>query len=263
MGQRLSRAKTKIRDAGIGFDLPRAQDLPARIEAVLDAIYAAYSTGWESEIQIGGKHAGLAGEAIDLARLLLHLMPHEPEVLGLLALMLFSASRRAARRDTSGAYVPLADQDVARWSMPMIAEANRLLIQAGNAGNLGRFQVEAAIQSVHAARSLTGVTDWKAIAGLYDGLVQIAPSIGALVGRAAAIAEASEAAAGWRELQAIPAALIAGYQPYWAVAAHLLARLQRIDEARGAYARAIELSKDPAQSAFLQAKLAALVGLVG
>jgi predicted RNA polymerase sigma factor len=258
MGQRLSRAKTKIRDAGIGFDLPRAQDLPARTEAVLDAIYAAYGTGWESETQRDAKHGGLASEAIDLGRLLLHLMPREPDVQGLLALMLFSASRRAARRDASGAYVPLADQDVARWSMPMIAEANRLLVQAGSAGGLGRFQLEAAIQSVHAARAVTGETDWSAIAGLYDGLVQIAPSIGALVGRAAAIAEAGGTAAGWQELQAIPAEMIAGYQPYWAVAAHLLAWLQRIEEAKAAYARAIELSKDPAQTAFLRAKLAAL-----
>lgn len=258
MGQRLSRAKMKIRDAGIGFDLPRAQDLPARLDAVLDAIYAAYGSGWDDPLHGTGRHASLAEEAIDLGRLLLLLMPDEPEVLGLLALMLFSASRRLARRDADGAYVALADQDVTRWSMPMIAEANLLLHQAGRAGTLGRCQLEAAIQSVHAARALTGMTDWAAIAGLYDGLVQIAPSIGALVSRAAALAEARDAQGGWLALQAIPAEAVAGYQPYWATAAHLLRRLRRFEEAGSAYARAIDLSKDPAQSAFLAAKLAAL-----
>jgi RNA polymerase sigma-70 factor (ECF subfamily) len=258
MGQRLSRAKMKIRDAGIGFDLPRAQDLPTRIEAVLDAIYAAYGSGWDSETYAGNKHAGLAGEAIDLGRLLLHLMPHEPEVQGLLALMLFSASRRSARRDASGAYVPLAEQDMARWSMPMIAEANHLLIQAGSAGVLGRFQLEAAIQSVHAARAVTGRTDWAAIAGLYDGLVAIAPSIGALVGRAAAIAEARGAQSGWQVLQEIPAEMIELYQPYWAVSAHLLTQLKRVEYACRAYTRAIELSNDPAEAAFLLTKLDAI-----
>jgi len=258
MGQRLSRAKVKIRDAGIGFDLPRAPDLPARLDAVLDAIYAAYGSGWDDPLHGTGRHAGLAEDAIDLGRLLLQLMPNEPEVLGLLALMLFSASRRLARRDENGAYVALADQDVRRWSMPMIAEANQLLHQAGRAGTLGRCQLEAAIQSVHAARTITGMTDWAAIAGLYDGLVRIAPSIGALVSRAAALAEARDAQAGWLALQAIPAEMVAGYQPYWATAAHLLRRLQRFAEAGNAYARAIDLSKDPAQSAFLAAKLAAL-----
>jgi len=258
MGQRLSRAKVKIRDAGIGFDLPRAQDLPARLDAVLDAIYAAYGSGWDDPPHGTGRHASLAQEAIALGRLLLQLMPDEPEVLGLLALMLFSAARRLARRDADGTYVALADQDVTRWSRPMIAEANHLLHQAGRAGTLGRCQLEAAIQSVHAARAVTGMTDWAAIAGLYDGLVQIAPSIGALVSRAAALAEARDAQSGWQALQAIPGAAVAGYQPYWAVAAHLLRRLQRFEEAGSAYARAIDLSKDPAQSAFLTAKLAAL-----
>lgn len=258
MGQRLSRAKTKIRDAGIGFDLPRPRDLPARLEAVLDAIYAAYGSGWEDPAQASGRTAGLAGEAIDLARLLLQLMPGSPEALGLLALMLFSDARRQARRDASGAYVPLGEQDVGRWSLPMIAEANQFLSQAAGSGDIGRFQLEAAIQSVHAARAHTGATDWRAIAGLYDGLVQRAPSIGALVGRAAAIAEAQGAQAGWLALQAVPVEMIAGYQPYWAVAAHLLARLGRAGEAREAYERAITLSKDAAQTAFLQKRLAAL-----
>jgi RNA polymerase sigma-70 factor (ECF subfamily) len=262
MGQRLSRAKVKIRDAGIGFDLPRPDDLPLRLEAVLDAIYAAYGSGWEDpssdQARPDADQAGMAAEAIDLGRLLLRLMPAEAEVRGLLALMLFCESRRMARRAADGTYVALSDQDVALWSQPMIIEANQLLSIAARANRPGRYQLEAAIQAVHAARAVTGETDWRAIAFLYDGLIRIAPSIGALVGRAAALAEARDATAGWLALQAIPSDLIARYQPYWAVAAHLLARLQRADEARQAYSIAIDLSKDPAQRAFLAAKAAAI-----
>ena len=253
MGQRLSRAKAKIRDAGIGFDLPRPGDLPARLAAVLDAIYAAYGSGWEDP-SAAGERSGLAAEAIDLGRLLLLLMPREPEVQGLLALMLFSAARRAARRDAAGRYVPLSEQDPGRWSLPMISEANQILRQAEQAGKLGRFQLEAAIQSLHCARAITGGTDWAAIAFLYEGLVNIAPSIGALVGRAAALAEAQDAGAGLVALEQVPPEMIDYYQPYWAVAAHLLARLQRRDEARLAYDRAIDLAGDPAQRHFLKEK---------
>ena len=264
MGQRLSRAKTKIRDAGIGFDLPRPRDLPERLGAVLAAVYAAYGSGW-ADPAAAAERTGLAAEAIDLGRLLLQLMPAEPEVLGLVALMLFSAARRQARRDAAGNYVPLSEQDVSRWSLPLIGEANDLLRRAERQeqvgrGELGRYQLEAAIQSLHCARAFTGVTDWPAISWLYDGLVTIAPSIGALVSRAAAYAEARDAAAGWAALQAIPADLVANYQPYWAVAAHLLGRLQRVGEARDAYARAIDLAHDPAERRFLGRRAAALRG---
>jgi RNA polymerase sigma-70 factor (ECF subfamily) len=257
MGQRLSRAKVKIRDAGIGFDLPRASDLPERLAAVLDAIYAAYGSGWEDQ-PTDDTQAGMAMEAIDLGRLLLRLLPAEAEVRGLLALMLFCESRRSARRAADGSYIALSDQDIALWSPPMIAEANHLLSIAARANRPGRYQLEAAIQSAHTARAVTGETDWPAIAFLYDGLIQIAPSIGALVSRAAALAEARDAATGWQVLQAIPADLVSRYQPYWAVSAHLLARLQRIDEARDAYSIAIDLARDPAQRAFLAAKARAL-----
>ncbi|HWT97030.1 MAG TPA: DUF6596 domain-containing protein, partial [Terriglobales bacterium] len=205
----------------------------------------------------------LAAEAIDLGRLLLQLMPDEPEGLGLVALMLFSAARRQARRDAAGNYVPLSEQDVGRWSLPLIAEANDLLRRAERQEQLGRYQLEAVIQSLHCARAFTGVTDWQAIAWVYDALVTIAPSIGALVSRAAAQAEAQDAAAGWAALQAIPADLISGYQPYWAVAAHLLTCLQRQDEAGDAYARAIELAHDPAERRFLAKRAAALAGNQG
>ncbi|HEX9449671.1 MAG TPA: DUF6596 domain-containing protein [Dongiaceae bacterium] len=258
MGQRLSRAKVKIRDAGIGFDLPRPRDLPERLDAVLDAIYAVYGSGWEEQVTGDEAPPGLAAEAIDLGRLLLRLMPDEPEIRGLLALMLFCEARRDARHASDGAYIALSEQDVSRWSLPMISEANQLLSIAARGNRPGRFQLEAAIQSVHAARALSGATDWQAIAVFYEALIQLAPSIGALVSRAAALAEARDAETGWQTLQAIPADLVVRYQPYWAVAAHLLARLQRPDEARSAYCRAIELSRDPAQRAFLAARAALL-----
>lgn len=251
MGQRLSRAKAKIRDAGVAFELPEAKELPPRLDAVLDAIYTAYGSGWDDVAGADPRRKGLAVEAIDLGRLLLQLMPSEPEVQGLLALMLHCDARRDARRTGTGRYVPLSEQDVARWSKPMIEQAELLLTAAERAGRIGRFQLEAEIQSVHAQRASTGRTHWDAIAFLYEGLVRIAPATGALVGRAAAVAEARGAAAGWVLLEGIPANAIANYQPYWALAAHLLKRLQRCEEAGAAYSRAIGLCEDPAMREFL------------
>ena len=251
MGQRLTRAKAKIHDAGIPFDVPVASMLPSRLDAVLEAIYAAYGSGWDDLAGADPRRMGLAMEAIGLGRLLLGLMPAEPEVQGLLALMLHCEARREARRTAAGGYVPLSEQDVARWSRPMIEEAERLLATAEQAGRIGRFQLEAAIQSMHARRAGNDRTDWEAIALLYEGLVRHAPTIGALVGRAAAIAEVRGAATGWAFLQAIPDEAVGSYQPYWALAAHLLKRLDRPEEAAAAYSRAIGLCEDPAMRAFL------------
>jgi RNA polymerase sigma-70 factor (ECF subfamily) len=249
MGQRLSRAKVKIRDAGIAFELPEAKELASRLDAVLQAIYAAYGSGWEDVAGADPRRKGLAAEAIELGRLLRPLMPAEPEVEGLLALMLYCEARREARRSPAGDFVPLSQQDTARWSKPMLAEAERMLAAAAQDGRMGRFQLEAAIQSVHAQRARTGRTDWEAVALLYEGLVRLAPTTGALVGRAAAVAEARGAAAGWALLQAIPAEAVASYQPYWALAAHLLRRL--VQPADAAYERAIGLCEDPAMRDFL------------
>ena len=251
MGQRLSRVKNKIRDAGIAFDLPKPADLPARLDAVLEAIYAAYGSGWDDVAGADPRRRGLATEATDLGRLLLQLMPDEPEVQGLLALMLYCESRRDARRGAAGEYVPLSEQDTQRWSQPMIDEAETLLMAASGAGRIGRFQLEAAIQSVHARRSAAGHTDWEAIALFYEGLVRIAPTIGALTGRAAAVGEARGPEAGWALLEAIPAEVVASYQPYWALAAHLLTRMQRMQEAQAARDRAIGLCEDPTMRDFL------------
>jgi RNA polymerase sigma-70 factor (ECF subfamily) len=250
MGQRLTRAKAKIRDAGIAFELPGAEELSPRLDAVLEAIYAAYGSGWDDVAGADPRRKGLATEAIGLGRLLLQLIPAEPEVQGLLALMLHCEARRDARRTPTGGYVPLSEQDVTRWWMPMIEEAEQCL--AAQAGHMGRFQLEAAIQSVHARRAMNGRTDWDSIALLYEGLVRYAPTIGPLVGRAAAVAEARGAASGWSLLQAIPTDAIKSYQPYWALAAHLLKRMQRFDEASAAYSRAIGLCEDPAMREFLK-----------
>lgn len=251
MGQRLSRAKTKVRDAGIAFEVPRMEVLPERLDVVLEAIYAAYGSGWDDIAGADPRRKGLADEALKLGAVLTRLLPAEPEALGLLALMLYCESRRPARRGPAGEYVPLSEQDTAAWSRPMIEQAGRALARAQQARRIGRFQLEAAIQSAHAARADTGHTDWEAIALLYEGTVRMAPTIGALTGRAAAVAEARGATAGWLLLQAIPREAVVGYQPYWALAAHLLERLGRHDESHAARERAIGLCEDPAMRAFL------------
>jgi RNA polymerase sigma-70 factor (ECF subfamily) len=258
MSQRLVRVKTKIRDAGIRFELPDSRDLPARIGPVLEAIYAAYGRGWEDVAGAEGRSVDLAEEAIWLGRLVTRLLPDEPEASGLLALMLHCEARRAARRDAAGDYVPLSRQDVARWALPMVEEAERTLLAAARARGPGRFQLEAAIQSAHAQRVHGGPTDWEAIALLYEGLVRIASTVGARVGQAAALGEARGASAGLAALDAVPTALIAGYQPYWALRAHLLTALDRKDEAEEAYARAIALSEDHAVRKFLARRQAAV-----
>ncbi len=254
MGQRLSRVKAKIRDARLSFDVPAAAELPPRLDAVLGAIYAAYGLGWDDVVGADPRQASLTVEAIDLGRLLVELLPGVPEAMGLLALMLHCEARRPARRSPTGAYIPLAQQGTALWSRQIILEAERLLRAARGFGPIGRYQLEAAIQSAHAARAVIGGTDWEAIALLYEGLVRLAPTIGALVGRAAAVAEARDAATAWKLLAAIPAEDVASYQPYWALAAHLLARIGARAEAEAAFARAIGLSEDPATRAFLIAR---------
>ena len=251
MGQRLSRAKAKIRDAGIAFELPHARELPPRLDAVLEAIYAAYGSGWDDVAGADARRKGLATEAIELGRVLLALIGAEPEVLALLALMLYCESRRGARRGDAGEYVPLSEQDVTRWSRTLIDEADALLQAASRSGKLGRFQLEAAIQSVHTQRSVTRHTDWSAVALLYAALVRFAPTLGAAVGRAAAVAEGEGPAVAWTLFEAIPEDAVATYQPYWALRAHLLSRLDRRDEARVAYERAIGLCQDAAMRAFL------------
>lgn len=251
MGQRLARAKAKLRGEQFSFDLPEKEQLPHRLDAVLEAIYAAYGSGWDNVSGVDPRRNGMAEEAIWLCRLLAKFMPAEPEINGLLAFMLHCEARREARRTSEGSYVPLSMQDVTLWSQSMIGEAERLLGKAAQAGRLGRFQLEAAIQSVHAQRAMTGRTEWGEIAFLYEGLDQLAPTIGAFVGRAAAVAEARGANEGLALLDTMPGELIKSYQPYWALAAHLYKRASRGEEARAAYSRAIGLCTDPSVREFL------------
>jgi RNA polymerase sigma factor (sigma-70 family) len=257
MSQRLIRAKTKIRDAGIPFRVPEPSEWEERMSFVLDAIYAAYTTGWESLIETGSTHRALAAEAIVLGRMLVQSMPGESEAHGLLGLMLHCEARREARYTSDGEFVPLDRQDTALWSQSMIDEAERHLQSAAAFQRMGRYQLEAAIQSIHANRAKIGRIDWKEIALLYEGLVRIAPGIGSLAGRAVAIAQAGDPAAGFATLEQIPTDRTANYQPYWAARGHLLQLLNRRDEAREAFNRAASLTDDPALREYLFKRAAA------
>ena len=259
MGQRLVRAKAKIKQAGIPFRLPDHDDLPERLASVLDAIYATFTEGWSDPAGTEARRRNLADEGIWLGHLVSVLMPDEPEALGLLALMLHAQARRAARRDALGGYVPLAEQDPAQWDEGLIIDAETLLRRAGRLGQIGRYQLEAAVQSAHVVRRRTGRADWDAIAQLYDALLALTGSPVVAINRAVAIAETRGAAAGLAALDEIAGdARLADYQPYWAARAGLLARLPDIAQADSAYQRAIGLEADPAVRHFLQARRGAL-----
>jgi RNA polymerase sigma-70 factor (ECF subfamily) len=254
MGQRLVRAKRKILEAGIPFELPQEGDLPQRLDAVLEAIYAAYGLGRDEVAGVDQPGLDLAGEAVWLARVVSDRLPDEPEIHGLLALMLFCDARSAARRTADGHYVPLSEQNPATWSAAAIREAETELAAASRLGRIGRFQLEAAIQSVHTERAQTGRTNWAAIVVFYEHLVELAPTLGARVAQAAAVAEAHGAAAGLAQLDRIDRASVASYQPFWAVRAHLLRQAGETSaaaEVNAAYDRAIGLAQDPATRQFL------------
>lgn len=249
MGQRLVRAKRKVRDAGIGFVIPEPSEAPQRVSAVLAAIYAAYGTAWEDVAGADAKLLGLADEALWLARLTVELAPAEPEAQGLLSMMLHCEARRGARRDAGGAFVALRDQDTALWSSPMIVEAEALLRDAARHAAPGRFQTEAAIQSIHAHQGITGETFTGPLVRLYDLLAQIAPTTGVLVARAVAHAENGDAAGALRQLDGIDGA--DSYQPWWAARARSLWLAGDTAGARTAAGRAAGLSGDPSIRRFL------------
>ena len=253
MGQRLVRAKSRIRQAGIPFRVPGPDELQERLQAVLEAIYAAYAEGWVDPAGADARRRNLADEAIWLGRLVASLLPAEPEALGLLSLMLHAHARRGARRDAAGAYVPLTQQDPALWNAAMINEAEQLLLKAGQLEGIGRYQLEAAVQSAHSVRQRAGKSDWSAIAKLYDALWALTASPVVAINRAIAMAEVEGPVAGLAALDALAGdARLADYQPWWAARAGLLARSGQHAAADLAYERAIGLERDPAVRQFLQ-----------
>ena len=253
MSKRLVRAKEKIRQAGIPFRVPEREELPARLDTVLDAIYAAFAEGWSDPGGTDAARRNLTEEALFLARLVTELLPLEPEALGLLALMLHAEARRRARRAVNGEYVPLAEQDTALWDSQMIEEAEALLLRAGTMGSIGRYQLEGALQSTHVYRRRTGRANWAEVVQLYDALFALSGSPVVAINRALALAEIYGAGVA---LQAMPEVVndsrLAEYQPYWAARAELLARTGAHSEARQAYEIAIGLERDPAVRRFLQ-----------
>jgi RNA polymerase sigma-70 factor (ECF subfamily) len=255
IGQRLVRAKAKIRDARLRFELPTQQDMPGRLGEVLDAIYAAYGTSWDAvpgaAPDVDGRAPDLADEAIFLCRLLVALLPAEPEARGLLALMLYCASRRAARSGPDGRFIALQDQDARLWSRDLIVEAEGLLTSASRAGIFGRYQCEAAIQSVHAQRPITGHTNHPALLTLYALLAERCPSVGAWVGQAAALTQAGHAAPALAVLQRIAVEDVRAYQPYWVTLARALSAAGQAEAAEAALQTAIGLTQHAAVRAFL------------
>jgi predicted RNA polymerase sigma factor len=259
MSKRLVRAKDKIRQAGIPFRVPDREELPGRLDTVLDAIYAAFTEGWTDPGGTDATRRDLTEEAMFLARLVTELLPQEPEALGLLALLLHGEARRRARRQADGEYVPLAEQDTALWDWQMIVEAEGLLRRASALGSVGRYQLEAALQSAHVHRCRTGQANWAEVVQLYDALFTLVGSPVVAINRALAIAETHGAGAGLAALQKVAADVrLAEYQPYWAARAELLAKTGGHGEARGAYEMAIGLERDPAVRRFLQERQSAL-----
>lgn len=257
MSQRLVRAKQRIAEARIPFDVPAPEQCAARFEGVLQAIYAAYAEGWADAEGADPSRLALAEEAIWLASVLAQQLPNEPEALGLLALLLHLEARRPARR-VDGRFVPLEEQDVSLWRTAMQGEAELLLMKAAEANRIGRFQLEAAIQSAHTSRRARGEADWDALVLLYSALAQIARSPVVELNRAAALARRDGPDAGLAALDAISAPALKSYQPYWALRADLLARLGRKAEARTAYDEAIARERDGAVIRFLSERRAAL-----
>ncbi|MFE1835379.1 RNA polymerase sigma factor [Streptomyces sviceus] len=238
MAQRLVRAKAKIRDARIPYVVPRDADLPDRLNGVLAVVYLVFNEGY-------GGTPELCAEAVRLGRLLAELMPDEPEVTGLLALMLLIESRRAARTDDRGELVPLSEQDPARWDRALVAEGQSLVRRCLRRNRPGPYQIQAAIQAVHS----DAPTDWGQVRRLYDQLMAVTPSPVVALNRAVAVAETEGPA---RALAQVDALDLDGYHVLHAVRADLLRRLGRDTEAADAYAKAAELTENPAERAYLE-----------
>ena len=260
MFQRITRAKVKVREAGIAFELPPRRDWPERLGAVLLALELAFTAAYADA---GGELSADVGEDLGaeverLALLVAELLPHEPEALGLAALVLLAQSRAGARLDDHGAMVPLSQQDCARWDSRRINHARALMDAAAARGRSGPYQVMAAIQLTHARRAFDGVTDWDAVLRLYDVLLALRPSPMVALNRALALAQVAGVAAGLAALDALPEERLALARPYHAARADLLAKAGRKGEAQAALDAALALSPPRAERLWLEVRRAGL-----
>lgn len=256
MAQRLVRAKKKIKEARLAWEIPDAADLPDRLIEVLNVIYLVFNEGYHATAGSSLVDADLCGEAIRLGQLVAREVPNEPEVRGLLALMLLHDARRETRTDDEGELVLLDEQDRTRWNKSQITEAATLVEDALRQGRVGRFQVQAAIAALHAQAERAEETDWRQIVGLYDVLYRIEPTPIVRLNQAAAVSMAFGPEQAWVLVDALHG--LEDYAPYWATRADLLRRLQRSDQAREAYERAIQLTENEREMAFYRRRVTEL-----
>ena len=251
MAQRISRAKQSIKSSGVGFAMPPAEEREASLGTVLHVLYLIFNEGYSASSGTAHQRVDLAREAIRLARAAHALLPDDGEVSGLLALMLLTDARRGARRADDGSFVRLADQDRTRWDRAVVTEGHELVRACLRRNQPGPFQLQAAIAAVHADAPTADRTDWAQIVALYDQLLACRPTAVVALNRAIAIGELQSVERALAELDRIDSAAVEAYQPFHAAHADLLARAGRVDEARHAYGRAIDLTANPTEHEFL------------